>query len=151
MLRLSFPYGDLGRETGAIVALTDRDGVFGRPAPASRTRRLTWTYADDRANDEQPRDPEVDRAVARLFAARARQEAVLRNRSGDFVHARSAISSVAERIRSYAGRDPELRELVRTLEAEQACSRSRWPRRAARGTTSRARIRRGAGTRAGTR
>ena len=28
VLRLSFPYGDLGRETGAIVALADRDGVF---------------------------------------------------------------------------------------------------------------------------
>ena len=34
VLRLSFPYGDLGRETGAIVALTDRDGVFARAGPA---------------------------------------------------------------------------------------------------------------------
>ena len=77
VLRLSFPYGDLGRETGAIVALADRDGVFG-PGGTAPTEpvRLTWTYADDRANDAQPRDREVDRAVARLFAARARQEAV---------------------------------------------------------------------------
>ena len=29
VLRLSFPYGTVGQETGAIVALTDRDGVFG--------------------------------------------------------------------------------------------------------------------------
>ena len=29
VLRLTFPYGDLGRETGAIVTLIDRDGVFG--------------------------------------------------------------------------------------------------------------------------
>jgi hypothetical protein len=50
--------------------------------------RLTWSYADDRANDGQPRDPDVDRAVARLFAARARQEAVQRNRSGDYDGAR---------------------------------------------------------------
>ncbi len=57
--------------------------------------------------------------MARLFAARARQEAVVRNRSGDFVHARSAIASVAERIASYAGRDPELRELVKSLQSEQ--------------------------------
>ncbi len=120
VLRLTFPYGDLGREAGAIVALTDRDGVFG-PAGAGETEpaRLSWTYADHAANDAQARDPEVDRAVARLFAARARQEAVRRNRAGDFVHARSALTSVAERIRGYAGRDPELRELVRTLEAEQ--------------------------------
>jgi Ca-activated chloride channel homolog len=117
VLRLRFPYGDLGREAGAIVTLTDRDGVFG--TGDDEPARLTWTYADHQANDAQARDPEVDRAVARLFAARARQEAVLRNRSGDFVRARSAISSVAERISSYAGRDPELRELVRTLEAEQ--------------------------------
>ena len=63
---------------------------------------------------------EVDRAVARLFAARARQEAVLRNRSGDFVHAQ--VGDLVGRpsgSASYAGRDPELRELVRTLEAEQ--------------------------------
>ena len=114
VLRLSFPYGDLGRDAGAVVTLTDRDGVFG-DEPA----RLTWTYADHQANDAQARDPEVDRAVARLFAARARQEAVLRNRSGDFVRARSAIASVAERISSYAGRDPELRDLVKALQAEQ--------------------------------
>ena len=120
VLRLTFPYGDLGREAGAIVTLTDRDGVFG-PGTAieSEPARLSWTYADHHANDTQARDPEVDRAVARQFAARARQEAVTRNRAGDFIHARSALSSVAERIRSYAGRDPELRELVRTLEAEQ--------------------------------
>ena len=33
VLRLSFPYGEIGRETGAIVALTDRDGDL-------RTRRV---------------------------------------------------------------------------------------------------------------
>ncbi len=85
VVRLSFPYGTVGQETGAIVALTDRDGVFGPGGAADvESVRLTWTYADDRANDAQQRDREVDRAVARLFAARARQEAVARNRSGDF-------------------------------------------------------------------
>ena len=58
VLRLSFPYGEIGRETGAIVALTDRDGVFGAGgAGETEPARLTWTYADDRANDGQPRDP----------------------------------------------------------------------------------------------
>jgi len=121
VLRLSFPYGLLGRDTGAIVALTDRDGVFG-PGGAGETEpaRLTWTYADDRANDDQPRDREVDRAVARLFAARARQEAVQRNRGGDFIHARWAMTATAERIGAYAGSDPEMQELIATLDRDAA-------------------------------
>ena len=121
VLRLSFPYGLLGRETGAIVALTDRDRVFG-PGGAGETEpvRLTWTYADDRANDEQPRDREVDRAVARLFAARARQEAVQRNRVGDYAGARHALDATAGRIRVYAGGDPEMGALIDTMVREEA-------------------------------
>src|SRR6476661_4665432 len=120
VLRLSFPYGELGREAGLIVALTDRDGLFagsamGAPEPA----RLSWTYADDRANDAQPRDPAVDRAVAMVFAARARQEAVASNRGGDFERASRVMAATARRIRSYAGKDAELRELAAVLEAEQ--------------------------------
>ena len=56
--------------------------------------------------------------MARLFAAGTaggrRPEPVRRLRA-----ARSVIASVAERIASYAGRDPELRELVKSLQAEQ--------------------------------
>ncbi len=119
VLRLSFPYGDLGRETGAIIALTDRDGVFAAGGSGeTEPVRLTWTYADDRANDAQSRDREVDRAVARLFAARARQEAVQLNRGGDFTHARRAMTATAERIAAYAGSDPELRELLTGLERD---------------------------------
>jgi Ca-activated chloride channel family protein len=119
VLRLSFPYGDPGRETGAIVALTDRDGVFGAGGVgAAEPVRLTWTYADHGANDEQPRDRDVDRAVAKVFAARARQEAVQANRGGDFSHARRALTSTAARIGAYAGHDPVMRELVESLERE---------------------------------
>jgi Ca-activated chloride channel family protein len=106
VLRLTFPYGEVGRETRVIVGLDGQD------------ERLTWTYADDRTNDAQVRDREVDRAVARQFAARARQEAVQRNRAGDYVHARSALDATAKRIRRYASRDPELRDLVDALERE---------------------------------
>jgi Ca-activated chloride channel homolog len=120
VLRLSFPYGLLGRETGAIVALTDRDGVFATAgAAATEPVRLTWSYADDGANDAQPRDRVVDRAVARLFAARARQEAVGRNRNGDFSGARRVLESTANRIRAYASGDPELRELVDSMVREE--------------------------------
>jgi Ca-activated chloride channel homolog len=130
VLRLSFPYGDTGRETGAMVAVTDRDGVFvageaGEVDPV----RLVWTYADDRANDAQVRDPEVDRAVARLFAARARQEAVRRNRMGDFEGARRVLDGTADRIRSYAGSDPETSALVDALTRERATFSAPMPER----------------------
>jgi Ca-activated chloride channel family protein len=120
VLRLSFPYGLLGRDTGAIVALTDRDGVFAAGgAAATDPVRLTWTYADDPANDAQPRDREVDRAVAGAFAARARQEAVGRNRAGDFAGAKRVLDATAARIRGYAGSDPELLDLLETMVREE--------------------------------
>lgn len=117
VLRLSFPYGAAGRETGAIVALTDRDGTFA--AGGSDPVRLSWVYADDAANDAQSRDREVDRAVARLFAARARQEALRRNRDGDFDGARRVLDGTRGRIEGYAGDDPDLRSLLGTLAGEE--------------------------------
>jgi Ca-activated chloride channel homolog len=119
VLRLSFPYGTAGRETGAIVALTDRDGVFGAGAGSTDPVRLTWAYADDPANDRQARDLEVDRAVARQFAARARQEALQRNRNGDFEGARRVLDGTRARIEGYAGDDPAMRSLLGTLAEEE--------------------------------
>lgn len=116
VLRLMFPYGQLGRDTGIIVRAIDREGAFA--AAGIRDARLTWTWADDRANDAQPRDADVDRAVARQFAARARQEAVACNRSGDFDGARRVLEGTAKRIRKYAGRDQAMRALIAELEAE---------------------------------
>lgn len=116
VLRLTFPYGQLGRESGLIIAVRDRDGAF--LAAGVRDARLTWTWADDRTNDAQDRDVDVDRAVARQFAARARQEAVMRNKQGDFGQARWVLEATAKRIRRYAGRDADMRALVAELEAE---------------------------------
>ena len=107
VLRVTFPYGERGRETGLIVG----DGRGGDV-------RLTWTYADDRTNDDQPRDAEVDRAVGRQFAARARQEAVQLNRDGRFDDARRRLAGTARRIATYADGDAELQRLVRELQAE---------------------------------
>lgn len=106
VLRLTFPYGDLGRDARVII---DLDGS---------TERLVWTYADDRTNGAQPRDRDVDRAVARQFAARARQEAVLQNRRGDYLGSRRALESTAARIRKYASGDGELRGLAEALISE---------------------------------
>jgi Ca-activated chloride channel homolog len=116
VLRLTFPYGDLGRETGLIVGIRDGDDAFA--GAGVRDAKLAWTWADDRANDVQPRDADVDRAVARQFAARARQEAVRRNRVGDYAAASSMLEATARRIAKYAGRDPELRAIIHELEDE---------------------------------
>jgi len=80
--------------------------------------RLSWEHADDAANDAQPRDRAVDRVIARVFAARARQEAVRLNRMGEFDAARATLEATARRIRGYAGRDVELRRIADELLAE---------------------------------
>lgn len=116
VLRLTFPYGQLGRESGLILSIRDRDGAF--ESAGVRDARLTWAWADDRTNDAQDRDVDVDRAVARQFAARARQEAVMRNKVGDYDRARWVLAATAKRIRRYAGRDPVMRALVAELESE---------------------------------
>ena len=116
VLRLTFPYGALGHDAGAILAVSDRDGVFGADAQA----RLTWEYADSGTNDRQPRDREVDRVVARMFAARATQEAVRLNRNGDYQRAADLLAATAARIRSYAGNDTELRAIVDELTVRHA-------------------------------
>jgi Ca-activated chloride channel family protein len=116
VLRLTFPYGRLGDETGVIVRAIDRDGAFA--AAGVGDARLTWAWADDAANDAQPRDAEVDRAVARQYAARARQRAIRSNKSHEYGDAQWQLAATAKRIRKYAGRDPELRALVAELEGE---------------------------------
>ena len=113
VLRLNFPLGEVGRETGVVLSLAARDG-----AADETSQPISWTYADSKTNDLQERDAEVDRAVARVFAARARQEATALNRTGNYPAAQSALASVAKRIRQYAGRDAEMRQIVAELERD---------------------------------
>jgi Ca-activated chloride channel family protein len=117
VLRIKFGFGPVGQEIGILVAASDREGVLNLAGVAPIG--VGWEYADDATNDAQDRDRTVDRAVARLFAARARQEAVKLNRLGDFREARLEIRQVAERIAGYAGRDPELRAVVQGLRDEE--------------------------------
>lgn len=114
VLRLNFPYGQIGNSTGVMVGLADRDDVL-----TQGSVKLAWEYASDQANDTQDRDRDVDRAVARIFAARARQEAVALNRAGDYEAAQHAIAGTARRIRKYAGHDPDLRSIVENLQLEE--------------------------------
>ena len=113
VLKFAFPYGKPGERMGVALSVVDRDGVLGQDGG-----KLHWEYADDRANDEQGRDREVDRAVASLYAARARQEAVRLNREGDYEGARRALRAVARKIAGYAGHDAELRRIRDELERE---------------------------------
>ena len=119
VLRVTFDYGDIGREVGVNARVTDRDGAFVAARPAADPVTVAWEYADHEANDAQPRDRRVDRVVARLFAERAKQEAVRLNREGRYGEAEQAIDGVRRRIAAYAGSDPELRGVVAELKEQR--------------------------------
>ncbi len=118
VLRVVFDFGEAGREVGIRVAVSDRDGVLDGLRKAPEPITVVWAYADHGANDQQPRDRDVDRAVARLFAERAKQEAVRLNRDGRYAEATSALERVSRRVAGYAGSDPGLREVVAELRQE---------------------------------
>ncbi|MDQ3448668.1 MAG: VWA domain-containing protein [Chloroflexota bacterium] len=114
VMKLTFPPGQAGRQHEVTFRLTDRDGVLGG---ASAT--LTWSHAPHHEVDAQPRDRSVDRVVATLYAAKAREEAVRLNRAGQFDAARWALKGVAERIGAYAGDDSALQAMAGQLMGEQ--------------------------------
>ena len=67
------------------------------------------------ANDAQPRNVVVDRAVATLYAAQATAEALELNHAGLFKEATARLEATARRIEQYAGSDPELRAIIASL------------------------------------
>ena len=116
VLRLNFPYGKIGSSVLVEVGADDRDGGLADAVAGSTT---TFEYADDRTNDLQPRDRDVDRAVAQAFASRVRLEALDLNRKGQFGEAAARLDAVAKRIRAYAGSDAELLRIVSELEMDR--------------------------------
>jgi Mg-chelatase subunit ChlD len=118
VLRVRFGYGMVGSEVGVLIGATDRESVLNLAGVTPVG--IGWQFADDRTNDAQPRDRAVDRAVARLFAARVRQDAVALNRAGDYTAAARGLRGVAQRIAAYAGSDGELQNLASELREEQA-------------------------------
>jgi Ca-activated chloride channel family protein len=110
VVRLTFPAGAAGETRVVGVSCADKDDVLGGVA-----QDVTWTVADHAANDAQRRDRVVDRAVAQLYVALARYEALGLNRDGRYAEARAVLERVARKIASYAGHDPELRRLVAEL------------------------------------
>src|SRR5688572_31305492 len=109
------PEGTPGDSVGAELWLADAEGVLG-----SSRHEARWTFAGHEENDRQARNRVVDRAVATLYAARARADATEHNRYGYFDRARTVLTETARRIRSYAGDDAELNriavELLRDVE-----------------------------------
>ncbi len=122
VLRVRFPDMAAGAHTNAFFTISDRDGVLKADGCT-----LAWEHDSHAANDTQPRDRDVDRAVAAIHAARARTEAVRLNRIGEFSGARRALRGVARRIDDYAGTDASLRELSAQLIAEEAAFSAPMP------------------------
>jgi len=122
VLRVRFPDMPEGAHTTAFFTIGDRDGVLKADGCT-----LAWTHDSHAANDAQPRDRDVDRAVATIHAARARTEAVRLNRLGEFRGARHALRGVARRIEGYAGSDAALQELSASLVAEETAFSAAMP------------------------
>ncbi|HKF85878.1 MAG TPA: VWA domain-containing protein [Candidatus Limnocylindrales bacterium] len=127
VLRLTFDFGEVGREVGVALRARDRDGAFAATDPSGAPVTVAWRYADHAANDAQPRDRAVDRVVARLFAERARQEAVALNRQGRYGDATKVIEGVRRRVAAYAGSDPELQAVVAHLAEEKPAYAAAMP------------------------
>jgi hypothetical protein len=118
VLRMQFPTGAPGETASAVFELRSRSLRSVQAAGqgvAGGTGAALWTYAYDAENDVQPRNVEVDRAVAKIYMARARAEATEANREGRYDHARTVVEETARRIRNYAGSDAELQQLAQTV------------------------------------
>jgi len=113
VLELRFARGQEGDAVRLTAHVTADGGVTAHPAQ----REVTWRYASHQANDAEPRNVEVDREVARLHVARARAEATEANRAGNLAGAGAYIRSAMQRVRSYAGSDSAMLDLVGQMEA----------------------------------
>lgn len=116
---LTFPAGQVGATSRALFSVADQRGAIREPEADT-----IWTYGDHHANDVQPRNLVVDRAVAKLYAAQATAEALELNRAGRFDEAAARLKATAGRIGEYAGNDPELRAVIESLsERDQVYAR----------------------------
>jgi len=110
VVKLTFPAAATGDTAAARFGVSDKEGVLGgdwQPA--------VWMYADQADDDRQERDRVVDRAVARMYAARARAGALELNRAGHFDRAQAMLEKTRRRILEYAGDDAELQRIADDL------------------------------------
>lgn len=111
VLRLTFPSGE--ERTTARVLFHVKDT---RAALEKLEANILWMFADRAANDTQPRNVVVDRAMARLYAARAQADALELNGAGRYAEARARLAKTARRIAKYAFSDPELLQILQGLQ-----------------------------------
>ena len=115
VVALKFPAGHAGDTVAVQFGLADRNGAL-----VAAPQALGWSYATERAHRAQPREAIVDREVARLYAARARAEALELNRAGKYKEARAILEKTARRIDAYAAGDGELETIAEGLRGEGA-------------------------------
>ena len=113
IVKLRFPEGVPGDRLDLHATISSEDDALAGAAS------IAWTFADHEANDRQPRNRDVDRLVAAIYAGRARRDAVQYNRAGDYAAAAEALDATAERIRRYAAGDPELNRIIEALKSER--------------------------------
>jgi Ca-activated chloride channel family protein len=115
VVELKFPKGHAGDTVAVEFGMAEWEGALVAPRQA-----IGWSYAADRAHKAQPREVIVDREVARLYAARARADALELNRAGKYKEARAVLEKTARRIDAYAGGDAELKAIAEGLRGDGA-------------------------------
>ena len=112
VISLNFPTGTDGETIATEMRVVDATGS------SQASARLQFAYASHADNDRQPRNREVDRRVAAMFAARARREAVEHQRAHEYDRARGVLIATARRISDYAGGDAELLAIGEELQRD---------------------------------
>ena len=113
VFKIAFPPGPLRGLSRVVFHVESKDGALTAPETDA-----VWTYGDDEANQAQPRDLAVDRAVAELQHAQASAEALEHNRAGRFDAARERLNRGAASISHWAGDDAEIRSVVNAMKRE---------------------------------
>lgn len=112
VIEINIARGAEGSQTSARFTLR------GDSAEQAEEQRIAWTYASHDENDVQRREVAVDRAVATVYASRARAEATEANREGDYRRARRVLERTAARIQQYAFNDGDLLHTARALASD---------------------------------
>ncbi len=110
VFRMKFPSGTAKSALAATFKVSDARGALSAPETD-----ILWTFADHAANDAQSRNRVVDHAVAMLYAAAARAEALEMNRAGRYQDSGAWLKLTSDKIASYAGGDPVLNAIVEEL------------------------------------
>lgn len=110
VFRIEFPAGSAKATLAAAFRVSDAAGALTAPETD-----IVWTFAAQEANDAQPRNRTVDHAVAQLYAAAAKAEALEMNRNGRYDQSGKWLERTARKIEAYAGDDAFLRGLVAEL------------------------------------